>query len=213
MALEATHIRFALDIKKYFGIKDIKKYILGTIYPDSRYVTGIDKKLTHNDKYIKKIFYKNDDFKKGWAVHLLYDKIQYSIYIKLFDDLLSTADKSGRFSDDWIIRSAIKTLQDINDVHEYPIDNYLESLRHAENPNSENIDDIKKYNNILIGLYSNPQKLTVDSIINMWTQFGVPNKIAEEILKKSKKFEKDSNVMKRVKKVYDLTLKYYKNNA
>lgn len=68
MSLEATHIRFALDLKDEYKIKDIKKYISGTVYPDSRYITGIDRNLTHYNDILKPEFAK-DDFKKGWQVH------------------------------------------------------------------------------------------------------------------------------------------------
>lgn len=42
MALEGTHIRFALDVGDKYNIKDLGKYISGTLYPDSRYITGIN---------------------------------------------------------------------------------------------------------------------------------------------------------------------------
>ena len=48
MAFTATHIKFALDFKDKYDIKDLSHYLSGAIYPDSRYVTGIDRNLTHN---------------------------------------------------------------------------------------------------------------------------------------------------------------------
>ena len=50
MALEATHIRFAYDLKEKYKITDLEKYISGLIYPDSRYIrssVGIS-----NEKYL-----------------------------------------------------------------------------------------------------------------------------------------------------------------
>lgn len=41
MALEATHLRFALDLLPKLEVKDINDYLAGSIYPDSRYTTGI----------------------------------------------------------------------------------------------------------------------------------------------------------------------------
>ena len=51
MALEATHMRFALDLKNKYQVRNIKKYIVGTIYPDSRYLSGIDRTLTHSENF------------------------------------------------------------------------------------------------------------------------------------------------------------------
>ena len=49
MSLQITHIRFALDLHKELNITSLDQYISGTIYPDSRYMTGIDRSLTHSD--------------------------------------------------------------------------------------------------------------------------------------------------------------------
>ena len=81
MALEATHIRYALDNKDRFDVSDETKYVSGTVYPDSRYPTGIARTLTHDDSQMQKNFWSNDDFRKGWAAHLLYDKIQQSVRV------------------------------------------------------------------------------------------------------------------------------------
>lgn len=43
MPLEATHIRFALDLLNKYKIKNIDQYIAGAVYPDSHYITGIKK--------------------------------------------------------------------------------------------------------------------------------------------------------------------------
>ncbi len=60
MSLEATHIRFALDLKDKYRVQAIEKYISGTTYPDSRYVTKIDRGLTHNDDILTPGFAKDD---------------------------------------------------------------------------------------------------------------------------------------------------------
>ena len=52
MALEATHIRFAFDLKDVYDVSDIDAFVSGSIYPDSRYVTGIDRLATHPEGYL-----------------------------------------------------------------------------------------------------------------------------------------------------------------
>jgi hypothetical protein len=39
MALEASHIRFALDLKEKFKVNNVQKYVYGTTYPDTRVLT------------------------------------------------------------------------------------------------------------------------------------------------------------------------------
>ena len=59
MGLEATHIRFALDLKEDLDAKDLNKYLSGAIYPDSRHVTKLERKVTHNfDLVVNKDFYR-----------------------------------------------------------------------------------------------------------------------------------------------------------
>ena len=79
MALEATHIRLAFDLKERYGVKDVKRYIAGTIYPDSRYVAHIDRMATYPEDYLDWDLNRMDDFKKGWFVHLFADHVQYRV--------------------------------------------------------------------------------------------------------------------------------------
>lgn len=55
MALEASHIRFALDLKDKYSIQDVQKLVSGTVYPDSRYATKIDRQLTHPQDFMDEI--------------------------------------------------------------------------------------------------------------------------------------------------------------
>ncbi len=82
MSLIATHIRFAINLKDIYHVQDIEKYIAGTVYPNSRYVTKIDRKLTHNNNILRPTFTK-DDFKKGWQVHQICDIVQNKIKTKI----------------------------------------------------------------------------------------------------------------------------------
>ena len=56
MALAATHIRLAIDMAGRYPIKRFSEFISGTIYPDSRWLTGIDRDLTHGPALFAKGF-------------------------------------------------------------------------------------------------------------------------------------------------------------
>ena len=113
MALEATHIRFALDVKDEYNISSLEKYLSGTIYPDSRYITCSDRDLTHSDGLLSLDFAK-DDFRKGWYIHLVCDKVQA---IVKEESRVSSSNKT----DDWVLSTAIKNIQDIKDVQCFDI--------------------------------------------------------------------------------------------
>lgn len=77
MSFQATHLHFANQVKKIFNIQDLTQYFSGTLYPDSRYITKVERTKTHADVRINpvKIYNLPDDFHKGWQVHLWYDKL------------------------------------------------------------------------------------------------------------------------------------------
>ena len=155
MALEGTHIRFALDLKKGLNVLSLDQYLSGTIYPDSRYLTKIDRLLTHNDNLLKKSFYQNDDFNKGWAVHKACNIAQYRVLQELFRDQLSSSEKkvvSG--NNNWIFRTAIKILQDLSDINKFNIRENIQYLTYIRNPNGEDAEKIKQYNQIFIDLFN-----------------------------------------------------------
>ncbi len=208
MALEATHIRFALDLKEKYKIKDIEKYVVGAIYPDSRYVSGIDRTLTHNSEILKPEFAK-DDFHKGWQAHQLTDVIQTEILKECFVYLFPTFVEKNEFANgEWEIFSTLKIIQDIDDMQKFNLASYLKYLKnYAFNPNGEKLVDIEKYNQIIVDLYKNKKKTTVEDNYEMWLALGINREAGERIKKQTEKLLKNKQVMKKVKGVYGEMLK------
>lgn len=200
MALEATHIRFALDLKDKYRISEIEKYIAGTIYPDSRYVTGIERSLTHPADYSEWRSESLSDFKKGWMIHLLVDKMQWRVTKERLPEVFE--GKAGQGSEVWIKHTAIKILQDIDDVNKFDIRPYLSVFEYAENPNGENIDVIRKYNKIFFAMYAEPSKVDIDSCYWMWKEFGIEEALASKIKAQAESYMNDRNVMTQVKEIY-----------
>jgi hypothetical protein len=204
MALEATHIRFALDIRDQYNVQDIEKYISGAIYPDSRYVTGIDRSLTHNDDIMLLEFAK-DDFKKGWQAHQICDVVQGEILTDLLLDRDDDWDERR-----WIKISAVKIIQDMNDMKCFDLQSNLKYLEYAFNPNSENIDDIKKYNQIMIDLYKNKKETTIEDNYKMWIALGVDAGQGKKIKIKTEEFLSDNKLVKKIHSIYNKMLKRYR---
>jgi hypothetical protein len=208
MALYGTHIRFALDVKENFDVKEIKKYISGTVYPDSRYFSRIKRELTHDAQFESKGFYSNDDFKKGWAVHLLYDDIQFDVISEIFPTLFSRQEIMYG-NDHWITRTVIKILQDLDDIKYFDITAYLTCLDHIETPNGESEQVIKNYNNILVNLYKKSPS-GIDDYKLTWTGMGMETTVVEAIKSKFIELEEDQEVMEKVKSIYPKSLELFK---
>jgi hypothetical protein len=109
MALPATHIRFAAAIADRFGMSDSNAYYSGTLYPDSRWVSGVARNKTHDQRFLSPDF-PSDDFTRGWHVHCVCDRIQAEIHDEILGDL-SMMTVNAR----WVRLSAAKVVQDIAD--------------------------------------------------------------------------------------------------
>jgi len=206
MALEATHIRFALDTQGLFEVEDLNKYISGTIYPDSRYPTGIDRMLTHDDSQMAKDFWSNDDFRKGWAAHLLYDKIQFAVHADLFGDFLKENNPDMTGEEDWIVRTALKILQDIDDLHRFDIKSHLSALNYIETPNGEDKIKVTEYNQLFINIYNKAPDVTIEDLEQMWVKWSIPVEIAAKMRSKAYEIQKNERLIKLVSKIYDETI-------
>ncbi len=200
MALEATHIRFALDLKDKYQIKDIKKYISGVVYPDSRYITGIDRELTHPTDYTDWLWSETDDFRKGWFVHLLTDQIQSRVTREKLPQVFEGS--YGQGSDVWIKHSAIKILLDLDDVKKFDIKEYLPYLNYVENPNGEDLKKLKKYNQIFVKMYAEPERINVKTSCKMWRDFGVGSDLVEKVRIKVVEYGKDATIMQVIGEIY-----------
>jgi hypothetical protein len=201
MALEASHIRFALDIKDLLGVENIDAYVSGSIYPDSRYVTGVDRIATHPDDYRDDPMFRSTDFHKGWFAHLFTDTIQQVCMKEL---LPHTSEGNGQES--WEKRTAIKMLQDIDDAHKFDLAQYLPCLEYIEAPNGESKEKMREYNQIFPAMYADISKLKIGTEAEMWRKFGVGDEIVEKLRSIAESYVKDDSIMDRVKGLYDAML-------
>ena len=204
MALEATHIRFAVDLQKKYGIKDPARYISGSIYPDSRYVTKIDRMATHPEDYMSWDLKRIDDFKKGWHAHLMADQIQFDVTRELLPQVF--VGSQGQGGERWIKHTALKILQDLDDVKKFDITYYLPFLDHPENPNGENIKTIKQYNAMFQKMYAKPEVMSIDGCYEMWRQFGIGDELAVKLKLQAEAYASDKVVMDAVPQIYPLML-------
>lgn len=75
MALQATHLLIARDLLPRLRVANSLEYYSGTLYPDSRYATGLSRIKTHGASCPNVPEIEKADFQKGWAIHLRYDDL------------------------------------------------------------------------------------------------------------------------------------------
>ncbi len=204
MALEATHMRLALDVQEKYQVQDLQKYIVGTIYPDSRYVSGIDRTMTHSEEFLQPEFAK-DDFHKGWQVHQLVDTVQTKIIKGYFSEMMPEFIKTGNFtSGEWEFFTAVKIVQDMEDMQKFDLQKCVEYLEnYVFNPNGEDIEDVRKYNQIMIDLYKNKKKISIEDGCKMWKALGIDNGNRRRMKNQTEKILENKNMVDKINTIYD----------
>ncbi len=168
MSLEATHLRFALEIKADLGVLDLEKYASGAVYPDTRYLSGLGRGLTHDLGYFegKKGL---SDFEKGWLAHIIGDRVFREVVEEKFGDLVLFEE----FEERWPVVTAIKIIQDIEDFLRFDIQGVLPCLDYYELHFRENERKVIEYNHVIQTMYGGKTKLTVEDCLLLWEKLGM----------------------------------------
>jgi len=196
MALAATHMRLALDMADKYPVKSLSKFISGTIYPDSRWITGIDRSLTHGGRFLQKNFPKSD-FTYGWHIHCLCDHIQAQLYADLFPDI-PALDRQQR----WILLSAAKVIQDRHDMLQFDLQGSIDLLNYAENPAGEDIQMVKKFNMLIRETYKGRDKEFPPDYFRLWTGVGLESIVVAKLVDEVEKLLSDTRQVLEIKSTY-----------
>jgi len=199
MSLPGTHICFAIDLKDKYKIKDVRKYLAGAIYPDSRYSSGIDRNLTHNQKILSKKF-ATTDFKKGWQTHQIFDNFYTIEENKILQKLNY---KNIDNEEIYLIGTTIKIILDINICKDFAIQKYIKYINYAYNPNGEKISDIKKYNKFFEHFYQNKKNFLIQNYYEMAFYFGASKQQADRIKKYFKEINTNKKMVTKIKNIYN----------
>jgi len=202
MSLEATHIRFALDIIGKYEIKDRAQYLSGAVYPDSRYITKIDRDLTHNAMVLEPSF-ADTDFKKGWQSHYLCDVIYDKVKRAALPGLtFLTADGE----DDWVLSTAVKLVQDIDDMARFNLQGCLPALDFAANPNGEDLAKVMSYNQAIREVYLDKRACNIGDYRKIFEKFGISRELTTKILEQAKVLNDDQDSLARIRSIYGLMM-------
>lgn len=194
MPLPGTHLKFALDLRDKYHVNDLSKYLSGTIYPDSRYLSGIDYGSTHGERFVFADFMV-DDFRKGWAVHYVCDKLFHEISDKIFPDYFGDSSNVELGSDWWVAKTSLKVVLDLGITEKFNLNPYLFALDYADNPNGESLDKVEQFNSLTKNLYlKKPSLDEIEKFLSSAVDFDVVRRIAS----RSREFLNDGQVMAKI---------------
>ena len=154
MALQATHYRIARDVLPHLSITDTAEYYAGTLYPDSRYMSGLRRRLTHGDGCPKNPFAPGlSDFERGWAVHLQYDEVAGEAQKTLIPAGILLDDGMG---EGWRHFTVAKLVEDEASCVTLGSELAQIQLVHPTKvPNGENVEKVDAYYRLVRALYEN----------------------------------------------------------
>ena len=206
MALPATHIRFALDLKKHLGVIDHKTYIAGTLYPDSRYITKVDRSVSHDEGLLDVLRDKtSNDFEKGWAVHLVCDILQEEERVKHFFSFLPLAEST----DWWTSITAMKIMADMDDVQYINAAGELGYLS-IQTPNGELKELVEQYHQLNRLTYHKngvPEREDYRAFWESLASTHYDKSVFDEIFTKLDDYLKNEEIVSTINTFYDSMLK------
>ena len=197
--MELTHVRFARDLKDRLGVVDEAAYYAGTIYPDSRYMTKIDRHLTHagtspHDPFAVGL----SDFEKGWATHLLYDHHAYPHYVGLSPWPEEKAEQGNQV---WQFISAAKVVEDIQSYQ--AMDGKVEmilNIQFLKRPHDEDPEIMHAYSQIQKTLYQ--QRPTLDHYRDFWMTLSANAQVIDLVMSHVEKILSDERMQEGIESIY-----------
>lgn len=176
MALPATHIRFALDLIDRLPVASRKAYLAGTMYPDSRWLTGLGREATHGELHLERRF-ATSDFRWGWLVHCRCDQIQSKLMQERFPELAGY-DEGRR----WVYGSALKMLQDNADLPMVDMAGAMTGLTAVETPHNEGPERIKAYYDGVRDIYADKRLMGPADYRRLWQMVGLSSERLDAIM-------------------------------
>ncbi len=175
MALEGTHVRFALDLMPMLKIGNIGAYCAGAVYPDTRYVTCVDRNVTHGPECPHDPFADGlSSFQRGWASHLLYDHDAGGA-MKTF--LSPELGPLGQGNSAWVEFTAMKVVEDLEAIRNRPdVLTHLQTLSMPTSPSGEPLEKLQYHFSVTSKLYQTVPGL--EGYRQWFIDIGAPEELA-----------------------------------
>ena len=197
VALPATHLRFAAALADQLAVSDWEAYISGTLYPDSRWVTGVARHKTHDMRFLDPAF-ATDDFTRGWHIHCVCDQIQGDIHAEFLGDLALLTPEVR-----WIRMSAAKVIQDMHDAADGKLSDYLPLLKSCRTPNQEYGADIDNYFGFVKQAYHHLSPMDWQDYARLWGQVGLDRSMVLKIEEEMQRMRLDTKLITILSTAFD----------
>jgi hypothetical protein len=208
MALTATHLRFALEMKDELHVQNFEQYLSGTMYPDSRYSTGVAREVTHDESLFVGDLLAMDDFRKGWAMHLACDRAQGEAMNQLFPEEVSLTMPG---EEGWIFRTALKVLEDIDDARAFDANRFIRMMTWYQSPcGYETSEQLEHYYGLYRDLYASGG-VVIEAELAVWVKAGMDAVLIERVKERANQFKEDPSSMERVARLYETLLRCYRS--
>ncbi|MFH0852681.1 MAG: hypothetical protein V1845_03710 [bacterium] len=187
-----THLAYAERYLRKNPSRDLKKFILGTIFPDIRYIAKIERDLTHKkfrpDLNLSAI----DSFKAGWKLHIYLDS-QWNKIVK-----------TSRFycpgnKDNLLVWTAAKIIEDRIDRKK--ISDLAKYWRIIKNPGSGSVLHISK-DKIKLYYQANANYL-IRGDYEAFVKYIFQESSINPMLVKTEELEKDKKMVEFLSKILD----------
>ena len=196
MALPATHIRFALDLVDHLPVGSRQAYLAGTLYPDTRWLTGLGREATHAEIHLQPRF-ATSDFRWGWHVHCRCDQIQSALMQQTFPEL-TELDEGPR----WVYLSALKMIQDKGDLAAVDMAGEMTGLAPVETPNNEDPERISAYYDGVRDIYGSKRQMVPEDYRRLWQMVGLPSERLAAIMEDMALLSDDDEKGERIRSLF-----------
>jgi hypothetical protein len=197
MAMPGTHLRFAAALADKLGVKDLSNFLSGTLYPDTRWTTGVERERTHDRRYLDPDF-PSDDFTLGWHLHCLCDRIQKDLHRQFLDKM------SGLSPDEqWIRISAVKVVQDMNDAEKGALDGLLSFLACSRAPLGESCEGIEAFFTSVRRAYGGKKVPEWSDYARLWSEIDLSTEAILQIEKQVNRLFEDQERILDIRSVFD----------
>jgi hypothetical protein len=210
MSFQASHLHFAQKVKDVIKPQDLTRYFSGTVYPDSRYITKVDRDKTHTDVGInpKRILELDADFDKGWQIHLWYDKLG----LHHLDQLILNRSWAPADADDvkvWAQLTGAKLVEDLYWWQNTDWNQILPYLKFTNNPNGEKEQILNDWYQHFTDFYQ--KQVNLQSYRQQAEFMGIAPEKIELILEYAQNLYNDLPKRTEIEMVMDQVVEEFKN--
>lgn len=198
MAAPITHVALTEKIfNNIFHNYDKKEFIIGTSFPDIRYLGTIDREKTHLSVNNLENINDKSSFISGMKFHALVDKVR--------EDFLLSRNIYSFCPESKYLTQSIKFVEDkilYEKISDWPVyQNYLDNILQDEIESGAGEETVTQWHNLLKNYFAN--KPNEESIRNFVVKINLPENVAEEIINNVNIIEQIPEVTSYIKDLYN----------